>query len=219
MASVVAIVGSSGAGKSTGGKHLNPDTTIWINCDKKDLPFKGWKSMYSGENKNYLRDSSPRIVRTILEKLKDRPAVKTVVVDTMNAIMLDDEMKRMREKGYDKWTDLSVAVYDIIGMANDMTNDDLVIFLIFHEESFLDDDGIRTTRILTNGKKLNKIQLETKITTVLWAKKAGEDGKNEHWFETKSNNNTAKSPEGMFADFKIPNDLELVRKTVVEYNK
>jgi hypothetical protein len=218
MASVVAIVGKTGAGKSSGLKFLNPDKTMYINADGKDLPFKGWRTMYNGQKKNYLRTSDARTIRKAFQVAIDNPETTAFVIDTMNGIMLDDEMKRAKEKGFDKWQDLASAVYDMIQEANKADRGDFVVFMLFHEESFMDDDGVRTTRILTNGKKLNKIQLETKITTVLWAKVSGEDGKNTHWFETKQNNNTAKSPDGMFDEFKIDNDLEFVRKKVVEYN-
>lgn len=218
MASVVGIVGKSGAGKSTGIKYLNPETTLIINCDKKDLPFKGWRDKYNVEKKNYTTSSQPSNVKKFIDLALNSPTINTVVVDTMNAVMVDDEMKRMYEKGYDKWADVATAVYDIIIRCNESPKKDLVIFLVFHEESFLDEDGVRTTHILTNGKKLNKIQLETKMTTVLWAKVKGEDGKNEHWLETKMNNNTAKSPEGMFDNFKMPNNFEEIRKKVIEYS-
>jgi len=222
MAAVVAIVGPSGSGKSTGIKHLDPKTTKLVNADGKDLPFKGWRTLYNEENENYIKTSDPKMIRAILEFCgKKDSGVKTLVIDTMNAIMLDDEMKRSKEKDFDKWVDMANAVYFIIQEANACKNEDLTIFLIFHEESFYDDDGVRTTRILTNGKKLSKIQLETKITTVLWAHvDEGDNGINKHYFTTrKSKNNTCKSPEGMFDSFKIDNDFEKIRQTVINFNK
>jgi hypothetical protein len=40
----------------------------------------------------------------------------------------------------------------------------------------------------------------------------------EHYFITQSDGlNTCKSPEGMFTDIKIPNDLGLVDKAIREY--
>ena len=40
--------------------------------------------------------------------------IQTLVIDTLNGIMVADEMRRAKEKGYDKWTDLAVSVYDIV---------------------------------------------------------------------------------------------------------
>lgn len=213
---VVGIVGPSGAGKTTGARYLNPKETLFINADGKDLPFKGWKQNYV-EGQNLKSTSKPKDIRDLLKTFVDLPKVKNIVLDTANAIMVDDEISRSKEVGFDKWLDIAVAVYDIIQKANAAKRDDLVIFIIFHEESYLDDDGTRVTRILTGGKKLRKIQLETKLTVVLWAKVEGEDGKNEHFFETRANKNTAKSPEGMFDAFKIPNNFQTVRDAMINY--
>jgi len=40
MAQLCFLVGKSGMGKSTSGRNLNPEETLWINTDQKALPFK-----------------------------------------------------------------------------------------------------------------------------------------------------------------------------------
>ena len=220
MGNVIAVVGKSGDGKSTSLKTLNPEETLIINADRKPLPFKGWSDIYSKEKKNYLETSQPATIKRIIGEVETNPDaknIKIIVIDTANAIMIDDEMRRMAEKGYDKWQDLAVSIYSIIDRAQQQQRKDLNIYFFFHEESFLDDDGIRSTRILTNGKKLNKINIASRITTILWAKcEMLEKGKNRFYFETRKNNNEAKSPEGMFSDFDIPNDLAAIDKAIRE---
>ena len=81
--------------------------------------------------------------------------------------------------------------------------DDLTIVFTAHTQTETDESGYRFTRIQTSGKKLNKIVLESKFTTVLLAKCV--DGK--YLFETQANNSTAKSPMGAFDDFEIENDI------------
>lgn len=227
MAHVVGIVGKSGMGKSTGARYLNPETTLYINADKKPLPFKGWQQMYTAEKGNYIETDRIDTIKKVLKALKegktdknaDVSHFKRVIIDTGNAIMIGDEFRRMHEKGFDKWQDLASAVYDIINICQDMKKNDIIVYFLFHEESYVDDDNIRTTRILTNGKKLNKIDLATRITTILWAKADQiEPGKNDHYFETRFNNNSAKSPDGMFELFKIPNDFTVVERAVREYD-
>jgi hypothetical protein len=45
-----------------------------------------------------------------------------------------------------------------------------------------------------------------------------EDGK--YFFETQNDGHgVTKSPEGMFEALRIPNDLELVRQAIINYNK
>lgn len=47
MANLIAIVGSSGVGKSSSIRTLNPAETFIINVASKPLPFKGWRSKYT----------------------------------------------------------------------------------------------------------------------------------------------------------------------------
>ena len=127
--------------------------------------------------------------------------IKYLVIDTLNGCMVADEFRRSKDKGYDKWLDLATSVYNIVDYANKM-RDDLTVILIGHTQT--SDDGF--TCMLTNGRKLNKICLESKMTTVLLAK--AEDGK--YVFETRAKNSTAKTPKGAFDTDEIPNDIMLV---------
>ena len=114
----------------------------------------------------------------------------------------------MKEKGYDKWQDLSSAVYYIVHDSNTY-RDDLVVILIAHVQ--VEEDGF--THILTNGKKLNKIQLETILNNVLLAKVDGD----KYVFETKANNSTAKTYAGAFEETVIENDIVKVIEALDEF--
>jgi len=218
MATTIGIVGKSGSGKSTSGKALNPEETYWINCDKKSLPFKGWKSAYNAEKKNYYKGSDLAMISKILAGISDkRPEIKVIIIDTVNAIMLDDEMSKIKQKGYDKWTDLVAGIYELIQLSNSL-RDDLMIIMMFHQDEYRDDiTGQVERRILTNGRKLEKIQLETKLPIVLYSVVEGTGGNNQYYFETQANNSTGKSPAGMFETFKIDNNLRAVIEAVKNY--
>ena len=105
MARSILIIGESGAGKTTSCRTLDPKTTYYIDCDKKGLSFRGWRKSYNAENKNYVATSNIASILEFLKKLNEdnKRGVKTVVIDTLNGIMLDDEMRRAKEKNYDKW--------------------------------------------------------------------------------------------------------------------
>ena len=45
------------------------------------------------------------------------------------------------------------------------------------------------------------------------------DGEPRFFFETKMNRSTAKTPLGMFNEFRIPNSLALVDKAIRDYHK
>ena len=208
MSKVICIAGESGSGKTTSMRNLDPATTLYIDCDKKGLSWKGWKSQYNTENRNYIRTDYVSRVMTALQKANREWTDKNfVVIDTINGLMVADEMRRSKEKGYDKWVDLAACVWDLVCYANEM-RDDLTVIFTAHTQTDHDEAGYMYTRIRTSGKKLDKIVLESKFTTVLLAKCV--DGK--YLFETQARNSTAKSPMGAFETFEVENDIvEVIR--------
>ena len=210
----IGIMGESGSGKTTSMRNLDPKTTYYIDADLKGLSWKGWKKTFNVEAKNYIKCNDKDKVLFILRGISEkRPDIKTVVIDTMIGIMIADEMARMKEKGYDKWTDLAVAVMGIMDAALD-TRDDLNVVMVFHTQTVRDDNGNTWTTIKTNGQKLGKIVLESKLPIVLLAKCV--DGN--YIFETQANNSTAKSPMGML-DKQIPNDVAAVIEALKKYEE
>ena len=210
---IIGIMGESGAGKTTSLRTLDPATTYIIDCDKKGLSWKGWKKQYNKENKNYIAVDDPITVRSLCKNINDKaPNIKVLVIDTLNGIMVADEMRRSKEKGFDKWQDLATCVW---GIVNDCLSyrDDLTVIFICHSQTEMTDSGYMWTRIKTSGKKLDKIVLESKFNTVLLAKCV--DGK--HIFETQSNFSTAKSPLGAFDSDVIENDISKVLKALEEF--
>ena len=213
MAKVICIAGESGSGKTTSLRNLNPAETYIIDSDRKGLSWKGWKKQYNIENKNYFACDVPDTVKNTMLAVNSRlPQIKVLVIDTIGSIMIADEMRRAQEKGYDKWTDLAQCVWDIVDTAYTL-RDDLTIIFVAHTQTERDDSGYLFTRIKTSGKKLDKICLESKFTTVLIAKCIN----GEYVFETHANNSTAKSPMGLFNTDTIPNDITSVIKALEEY--
>ena len=172
MAKIIAIMGESGAGKTTSMRNLDPKTTMYFDCDKKGLSWKGWKEQYNGANKNYIKTDDQNVVLStlqIVDSSDNFKHIKTIIIDTINGIMVADEMRRMKDKGYDKWQDLAYAIYTIIDYALTM-RDDLTVIFVAHTQTDREDSGYMFTHIKTSGKKLDKITLESKLPTVLLAK-------------------------------------------------
>lgn len=215
MSKVICIAGESGSGKTTSMRNLDPETTMYIDCDKKGLSWKGWRNQYNGEKKNYLKTDFPQVALQALKKIDKEEQyrhIRVVVVDTINGLMIADEMRRCKEKGYDKWQDLAQSIYDLIDYALTM-RDDVTIIFVAHTQTDHDDNGYMFTRIKTSGRKLDKITLESKFSTVLLSKCV--DGK--FLFETQANFSTAKTPMGAFAEKEIDNDIVQVMKALEEY--
>lgn len=209
MAKMLMIIGEAGSGKTTSLRNISPKEHYYIDCDKKGLNYKGWKNDYSEENKNYFKTNDGEMVIKLLKNISEKaPEIKYITIDTINSIMIADEMRRAKDKNFDKWTDLASCIYNIVDIVPDL-RDDLTVIFIGHTQT--DDEGF--VRLLTNGKKLNKIGLEKYFNTVLLAK--GVDGK--YIFETRANNSTARTPMGAFDDLEIDNDITKVIEVLKEF--
>lgn len=215
MSRAIAVMGESGSGKTTAMRTLNPKKTYYIDCDGKGLSWKGWRQQYNKDNVNYYRSDNQDNILAVMKKISaEKPEIENIVIDTANSIMVADEFRRMKEKGYDKWQDLAMSVYKITTTASTL-RDNLNVIILFHVQIEKDETtGRQFTRILTNGKMLNKVGLEKYFTTVLLSKR---DDNGEYIFETKTNNSTVKTPLDAFEEEQIPNDMQAVLDVLKEY--
>lgn len=215
MSRMICVMGESGSGKTTAMRTLDPQTTFYIDCDKKGLAWKGWRSQYNAENKNFRSDRDLSKINALLMNINNgAPHIKTIVIDTLNTCMVDKEIKAMTDKdGFAKWIDLTQFVWATCETSATL-RDDLTVIIVMHSETIRDDLGYAFTRIKTNGRKLEKVVLESLFGTVLLAK-VKDDGT--HVFETKAKQSTAKAPMGAFETDEIPNDMQFVLDALNEF--
>lgn len=218
MSVVIGCMGESGSGKTTAMRNLPPKETFYIDCDKKGLNWKGWRKQYSVENKNYFATDSFSTCKTLMEKVdksENFRHIKYLVIDTINGMMVAEEMRILAMQGGDKrsaWTDLASNGWDIINKALTL-REDLTVIILCHSETISDDNGIVKTRIKTNGRKLEKLVLESKMTTVVWAVR--QDGK--YKFILSADGSTCKVPLGAFQTDECENDIMIVIKALEDY--
>ena len=218
-------MGESGSGKTTAMRNLPPKETFYIDCDKKGMNWKGWKKQYLPlDDKNntdkgfYLKTDSFTNASTALQKINESERfkrIKYVVIDTLNGLMVAEEMRILAMQSGDKrsaWSDLAQNGWSIINQAL-MLRDDLTVIILCHSETVSDENGIIRTRIKTNGRKLEKLVLESKMTTVVWAVR--QDGK--YKFILSADGSTCKVPLGAFQKDECDNDIMIVIKALEDF--
>lgn len=218
MSKVIGVMGESGSGKTTAMRNLDPAVTFYIDSDKKGLNWKGWRSQYTVEKKNYYATDSFTNVSLLLDKInseKQFKHIKFVVIDTLNGMMVAEEMRILAMQSGDKrsaWSDLASNGWAIVNKCLTM-RDDITVIILCHSETVSDDNGIIKTRIKTNGRKLEKLVLESKMTTVVWAVR--QDGK--YKFILSADGSTCKVPLGAFETDECDNDIMIVIKALEDF--
>lgn len=220
---IIAIIGESGSGKSTTLRTLEPTQTLIIDADGKGLSWKGWRAQYQ-DGVNYFKTSKCDVIYRILNGAMKEGRFKNFCIDTVSGVMLDIEMARALEGGFGKWTELAKQIYDLVNYCALASSEERNFILTFHTDTERASSGDATwTQIRVSGKKLGVIGLESKFPIVLLARQIFEErggaGKNRYVLETQSFRSTAKSPLGLFEEFQIPNDGNLILSRITEFEK
>ena len=115
MSKMICLMGESGSGKTTAMRTLDPSSTYYIDCDRKGLSCRGWREQYNAERKNFFQTRDLGQIGGVLMGISEKRAdIKTIVIDTLNTAMVDQEVKQMGSKdGYSKWIDLAQNVWNI----------------------------------------------------------------------------------------------------------
>ena len=211
MSNTTLIIGESGTGKSTSIRNLNPEETYILNVLDKPLPFKGYKSKYNSERKNYYASDNYRMILGCIEAVdKKKPEIKVLIIDDFQYVMANEFMNRALEKGFDKFSDMANHAWSII-KALTVTREDLHCFVLSHSDA----DQHGKMKCKTIGKMLDdKITLEGMFTCVLHSQIV--DG--QYKFLTQNNGtHLAKSPMGMFDEMHIDNDLQYIHEKMICY--
>lgn len=217
---LIGIVGETGTGKSTSIKFLNPEETYIINVAKKELPFKGSEKLYNGDKRNYKEvDDANEISRLLLSISKNAPHIKTIVIEDSNYIMGFNMVAKATETGFTKFSLMAKDMVELLRTTRQL-RDDLVVFYFTHPETVEDAGEIIGYKMKTAGKLIdNQINLEGLFTVVLYTNvEEKKDGTMEYSFVTNRYRKIpAKSPDGMFEEIKLPNNLQTIVEKVREY--
>lgn len=224
MSNLVIVLGSSGTGKSTSIKTLNPQETVILNVLGKDLPFKGSRANYTREKKNLIQSAKWDSISSMMQSIsKNMPNIHNIVIDDAIYIMRTEFFDRSKERGFDKYNELADHFRKIIADGNNLRSD-ITVFMMLHTETVEADGSVIGYKASTVGKLLDKMYnpLESVSITLFAQPKYDEKGRPEFGFWThpmKVNGVEipAKSPAEMFDEDFIPNSLQLVLDKMKEY--
>lgn len=224
MANCCILLGKSGTGKSTSIKGLDPKETVVINTLKKRLPFKGSNGIYNITNKNLFNVDDYQQVINLIESIgKSAPHVKNIILDDCIYIMRKEYFKRAKESGYSKYTELAQHFQQIIATCESL-REDINVFFILHSEDIQSDKTTVGYKVSTIGNLLDSQYNPVEVVPMVLysAIKYNDKGEATYGFYTHrvmqgTVEIPAKSPNEMFDDDFIPNDLGIVTKAMTEY--
>ncbi len=209
MSIATLILGTSGSGKSTSLRNLDPAKTLLIQCIKKPLPFRavGWKTRLTLKSEgNVIQTSDP----VLIERCLRQSHAEIVVIDDYQAVLINEILNRSAETGYAKYTDVAKSAWSIFKAAGDLAEHRRV-YIIAHTRT----DEFGQIRMMTVGKMVDSMIVpEGYFTIVLRA----ESINNNYKFVTQTNGqDCSKSPMGMFKDLHIDNDLSEVDSVIRDF--
>lgn len=209
------IIGKSGSGKTYSLKNFKPDEVGIISIEKGRLPFKSElktvrlpKSFTNPDGSaidSYAALNGARY--SWIENVIQNSRVKSLVIDDSQYLLVDELFDRSGEKGYDKFTDIAKKFQHLIHFINTLSDEDKIVYFLHHSETGADG----REKCKTIGKMLEeKLVIEGCFDIVIYCA--------DHKFYTQANEiSTAKTPEGMFSDIEIPNDLKTVDSAIRDY--
>jgi len=152
---------------------------------------------------------------------RDRPDIKTVILDDIGHVMVKEAFARISESGFGKFNEIGHHMSQIFNCIENLRADLIVVFM-FHAGTEFPDGLPAQTKIKTFGKVIDSwYKPEEAFEIVLFSDVEfdAEDGEPIFQFITKRTPSIsqAKTPAGMFDERKIPNDLGLLTKRIIEF--
>jgi hypothetical protein len=203
---------------------FNIDEVLFVDTERKNLPFKqasSCKVITVQDWKTYLGVMKAGCGLVDLSGKPDKAEfydpIKVVIVDSFTRILflLSEFLHEHKIKGYDFWREFADTIERLL-----MTWQSQGRFIIFTalDEAVRDNDSVDRVVVKIDGKRLEG-KVESYFTICLHTHfnvlKAHPEG---YQFCTNTDGrNTAKSPEGMFEERYIQNDMAYVLGRIYEY--
>lgn len=200
----VLLYGRSGSGKSRSLKNFGEDEITLINVESKPLPFR--------KKFNYIINTDR--YEKVFEALTRTPS-KTSVIDDAGYLLTNMFMRGHSSRGagastFDLYNDIGDSFWRLIKHIKALPSD-RIVYIVMHEEE--SDSG--SVKLKMMGKLLEqKVCVEGMVTIVIRCM----CDEARHYFRVKNNgSDITKTPEDMFPEDEIENDLKAVDTAIRKY--
>src|SRR5438045_5307450 len=122
MAKLVLIIAKSGTGKSSSMRNLKPEEAAVVLCSGKDLPFR-----------HELKTMVPSNGYPDVLKIIDQSSKPMIIIDDANYLMSFEEMSRVNEQGYGKFTQMASNMFQVFKHILDKDSDQ-VFYIMAHAD-------------------------------------------------------------------------------------
>lgn len=200
MAKLVLVIAKSGTGKSSSIHKLDPKEAAVVLCSGKDLPFRH-------NLKTFVPAGYTDVINIIQKSTKP-----IIIIDDANYLMSFEEMSRVGESGYGKFTQMAANMFGVFKAILDKQGDQ-VFYIMAHQSESEDDDQLR---FKTTGKMLSEKVVLEGLTNIVITTEVAEG---EFLFRVQTDGKGVKTPLGMFDTPTIPNDLKIVDDAIREFYK
>ncbi len=203
----IVIYGKTGSGKTRSFKFFSENEILLIQAENKLLPFKK-------KFTHTVVTSDPEAMKQAMFNAAQN-GCKTIVLDDVGLIMTKIFMANHRNKkgnkSFEMYDDIADTMYFLIDFVKTYLPEGVLVYFILHEET--DDAG--DTKIKTIGKLLDgKAQIAEMMTICIRC--LSKNGK--HYFKTTTDgNDITKTPEEMFDEPEIDNNLKYVDDTIRKF--
>ena len=145
MGLAILVLGFSGSGKSASLRNFKEDELALVNVNGKQLPFRTqFKSTIHTDNYGEI------------ERFMKAQTAKSIAVDDSQYLMVNEFMRRAKETGYQKFTDIAKNFWELVRSV-EMLPEDVIVYFLNHLDT--GEDGRQKAK--TIGKLLDE-----KITRV-----------------------------------------------------
>lgn len=137
MGLAILVLGFSGSGKSASLRNFKEDELALVNVNGKQLPFRT-QFISTIHTDNYGE----------IERFMKAQTAKSIAVDDSQYLMVNEFMRRAKETGYQKFTDIAKNFWELVRSV-EMLPEDVIVYFLNHLDT--GEDG----RSMDNDKEEN----------------------------------------------------------------